>query len=535
MKAEAALLIALADIGGVWPVMRATRALTELADTAVDAAVRYLLRDAARARQAQARRRRRGRRRARGYIVLAMGKMGAFELNYSSDIDLIVFYDPRRAGARRRGRGRGVLRPPDARPGEAAAGAHRRRLRVPRRPAAAARSGLDPDRGLDRGGARLLRERRPELGARGDDQGARLRRRHRGRRGVPRASSSPFVWRKYLDFAAVADIHAMKRQIHAYRGHERDRGRGPQHQARPRRHPRDRVLRADPAADRRRPPSRAARPRDAGDARRAGRRRLDRRRRARRARRGLSVPAHGRAPPADGGRRADPHAAGRSRRRSNASRALPASRTATPSREVLLEHLRKVQRHYSRLFEDAAGRADQLRCRFRRSADDRETLDRLAAMGFRKPLEVSAHGAALARRRSYPSLQERIRARAARRTGAAAARAARAVGEPGRRADRLRPLPRRPAGAAARLFVAAAAESRSGRADRADARHRAAARRHPGALSAGDGRAARSDLLRRAAGRRRRSRPSSSARSSRRAPTRTSSTACACSARSTCS
>ena len=33
MKAEAALLIALADIGGVWPVMRAARALTDLADT----------------------------------------------------------------------------------------------------------------------------------------------------------------------------------------------------------------------------------------------------------------------------------------------------------------------------------------------------------------------------------------------------------------------------------------------------------------------------------------------------------------------
>ena len=28
-----------------------------------------------------------------GYVVLAMGKMGAFELNYSSDIDLIVLYD----------------------------------------------------------------------------------------------------------------------------------------------------------------------------------------------------------------------------------------------------------------------------------------------------------------------------------------------------------------------------------------------------------------------------------------------------------
>ena len=49
MKSEAALLIALADIGGVWPVMRAARALTDLADTAVDAAVRFCLADAARA------------------------------------------------------------------------------------------------------------------------------------------------------------------------------------------------------------------------------------------------------------------------------------------------------------------------------------------------------------------------------------------------------------------------------------------------------------------------------------------------------
>jgi glutamate-ammonia-ligase adenylyltransferase len=31
-------------------------------------------------------------------------------------------------------------------------------------------------------------------------------------------SLAPFVWRKYLDFAAIADIHAMKRQIHAVRG-----------------------------------------------------------------------------------------------------------------------------------------------------------------------------------------------------------------------------------------------------------------------------------------------------------------------------
>src|SRR5262245_16640104 len=92
MKAEGALLIALADIGGVWPITRVIAALTEVADAAVAAAVRHLLADAAE----------RGRyhpadpahtESSSGYIVLAMGKMGSGELNYSSDIDLIVFYD----------------------------------------------------------------------------------------------------------------------------------------------------------------------------------------------------------------------------------------------------------------------------------------------------------------------------------------------------------------------------------------------------------------------------------------------------------
>jgi glutamate-ammonia-ligase adenylyltransferase len=30
---------------------------------------------------------------------------------------------------------------------------------------------------------------------------------------------SPFIWRKYLDYASIADIHAMKRRVHAYKGH----------------------------------------------------------------------------------------------------------------------------------------------------------------------------------------------------------------------------------------------------------------------------------------------------------------------------
>ena len=96
MKAEGALLIALCDIGGVWPIMRCTQALTELADTAVASAVRFLLNDAAKAgRFTPADRSQPDK--ASGYIVLAMGKMGASELNYSSDIDLIVLYDAQAA------------------------------------------------------------------------------------------------------------------------------------------------------------------------------------------------------------------------------------------------------------------------------------------------------------------------------------------------------------------------------------------------------------------------------------------------------
>src|SRR5690349_18703886 len=85
MKSEAALMIALCDIGGVWPVMQVTAALTDLATASVQMALRYALRqEAARGRltpkdpewpEADC-----------GLFVLAMGKMGAGELNYSSDI-----------------------------------------------------------------------------------------------------------------------------------------------------------------------------------------------------------------------------------------------------------------------------------------------------------------------------------------------------------------------------------------------------------------------------------------------------------------
>ena len=163
MKSEAALLIALCDIGGVWPVMRVTAALTDLAVSSVQAALRFLLRqEIARGRMTAAECTT-GRSREVGLIVLAIGKMGAGELNYSSDIDLIVFFDPAATSlvADIEPAPFFVRVTPGA--GPPAAATLRRRLRVPRRSAPAARSGLDAGGDFDRRGAALLRARGADL------------------------------------------------------------------------------------------------------------------------------------------------------------------------------------------------------------------------------------------------------------------------------------------------------------------------------------------------------------------------------------
>ncbi len=94
-KRRMALLTALADLAGAWPLEKVTAALTDFgalaADIAAKAEIAALIR--------------RGKlpgmteddvETAAGMIILAMGKMGAHELNYSSDIDLIVLFDETR-------------------------------------------------------------------------------------------------------------------------------------------------------------------------------------------------------------------------------------------------------------------------------------------------------------------------------------------------------------------------------------------------------------------------------------------------------
>src|SRR4029079_5472174 len=218
MKCEIALLIGLADIGGVWPVMRAARALTDLADTAVGSAVRFQLKEAVKRRKlkpADSKKPEEG----SGHIVLAMGKMGAFELNYSSDIDLIVFYDRDApaladkddAAAFHLRIARGLVKLLQERTADGYV--FRVDLRLRPDPAStpvavSTETALNyySSVGQNWERAALIMAR----ACAGDSKAGE----------AILAQLAPFIWRKYLDYAAVADIEALKRQIHAYRGHE---------------------------------------------------------------------------------------------------------------------------------------------------------------------------------------------------------------------------------------------------------------------------------------------------------------------------
>ena len=216
MKSEAALLIALCDIGGVWPVMRVTEALTELATASVQSALRYLLRqETIRGRlspaepdspEADC-----------GLFVLAMGKMGAGELNFSSDIDLIVFFDPEPPTLAK------DIEPQPffVRVTQAMSRLLQQRtsdgyvfrvdLRLRPDPSST-QVAMSTDAALnyyEREGRTWERAAMIKALPCAGDLGA-------GEAMI--ADIAPFVWRKHLDFAALADVHDMKRQMQTYRG-----------------------------------------------------------------------------------------------------------------------------------------------------------------------------------------------------------------------------------------------------------------------------------------------------------------------------
>ena len=227
-KRRAALAIAIADLGHIWQLPQITGALSELAETALRVALRHLLHELHEAGQIvlpQPDNPEHG----AAFVALALGKLGARELNYSSDIDLVLLYNPEAS-----------VYPPDAQPmmarlardlvallsqRDADGYVFRVDLRLRPDPAAtpavvslpAALSYYESQgRTWERA---AFSKARPVAGdiALGEEFLAAIR---------------PFIWRRHLDFAAVSDIHGMKRQIDARQaasgllGHDVKLGRG---------------------------------------------------------------------------------------------------------------------------------------------------------------------------------------------------------------------------------------------------------------------------------------------------------------------
>ena len=213
-KRRTALLTALCDLGGVWPLETVCGALTRLADQAVHLAMTTLVGEEIR----------RGKvpgatpddaATAGGMVALAMGKMGAGELNYSSDIDLICLFDETRyPGVEQEARASfiKVTRRMTAILSDITDG-YVFRLDLRLRPdasvtpvclsMAAAEAYYEAEgRTWERGAYIKARPCAGDLMA--------------GERFLK--TLTPFVWRKHLDFAAIQDAHDMRLRIRDHRG-----------------------------------------------------------------------------------------------------------------------------------------------------------------------------------------------------------------------------------------------------------------------------------------------------------------------------
>ncbi|ARO29357.1 glutamate-ammonia-ligase adenylyltransferase [Rhizobium sp. NXC14] len=217
IKRKAAFLVALADLSRIFDSRTTTAWLSALAEASVAAAVDHLLlsaheggklrlHDPAKPSEGS------------GLIVLGMGKLGASELNYSSDIDLVVFFDEQA----------GIVPDPDDAI-EIFPRLMRRLVRILQERTAdgyvfRTDLRLRPDPGstplaIPVDAAMIYYEGRGQNWERAAFIKARAVAGDLAAGGEFLRGLGPFVFRKYLDYAAIADIHSIKRQIHAHKGH----------------------------------------------------------------------------------------------------------------------------------------------------------------------------------------------------------------------------------------------------------------------------------------------------------------------------
>lgn len=219
-KRRAALVTAIADISGVWTLEQVTEILSDLAAKALDCASGHAL-AILRARKGEEMSPALVADSRRGLVILGMGKLGARELNYSSDIDIIVLYDADRVAPEIMAlmeysltevyvkAARTLVRLLHER--DADGYVFRTDLRLRPDPASTplAMSVLSAETYYETVGQNW--ERAAMIKARpvaGDiDAGY-----------IFLKNLRPYIWRKHLDFAAIQDIHSIKRQIHAHKG-----------------------------------------------------------------------------------------------------------------------------------------------------------------------------------------------------------------------------------------------------------------------------------------------------------------------------
>ncbi|MBT7486411.1 MAG: bifunctional [glutamine synthetase] adenylyltransferase/[glutamine synthetase]-adenylyl-L-tyrosine phosphorylase, partial [Rhodospirillales bacterium] len=215
-KRDLSLAVAIADITNIWSVEQITHALSDFADKTLSCAASYALRKAADS-GAITLAYEDDPERDSGYIILGMGKLGAGELNYSSDIDLIILFDPE------------VIQ------SEKPADLQRQFVRITRNLVK-----VMDERTADGYVFRTDLRLRPDPSATpiavsvqaaevyyeslGQNWERAAMIKARPVAGDLKAGTAlidwltSFVWRKNLDFEAIRDIHSIKRQINAHRG-----------------------------------------------------------------------------------------------------------------------------------------------------------------------------------------------------------------------------------------------------------------------------------------------------------------------------
>ncbi|MDX1712035.1 MAG: bifunctional [glutamine synthetase] adenylyltransferase/[glutamine synthetase]-adenylyl-L-tyrosine phosphorylase, partial [Rhodovibrionaceae bacterium] len=215
-RSSVAMAVGLADIADVWSLEDVVGALSAFADAAIGAALSFLLKRAAERGELELADTEAPEKDC-GLTILGMGKLGAKELNYSSDVDLIVIYDPDKAkylhdrgpqeGYSRMTRALIRLLEERTRDGYV----FRMDLRLRPDPSAmplaiSFRAAETYYESLGQNWERAaMIKARPVAGdvALGREFLDVLR---------------PFVWRKHLDFWAIQDVHSIKRQIYAHKG-----------------------------------------------------------------------------------------------------------------------------------------------------------------------------------------------------------------------------------------------------------------------------------------------------------------------------